>query len=146
MDEPERRGENHLLNRNSNQHKRYGYLFPWHEFEDDVLRPCQNCKDLLLDESHQPWEAGIPHCPDCTSFAIDHFHPKFVVELEEDFPFALMAAPPFDSCTIFLLMPSPTPMIFWSATKTVHFHFQFSFHIIDTTARGRRSTHQLHIY
>jgi hypothetical protein len=87
MDQPERRGENHLLNGNSNQHKRYGYSFPWHDFED-VLRPCEKCKNLLLDES-QPWEAGI-HCPDCTSFAMDPFHPKFVVEPEEDFPFALM--------------------------------------------------------
>ncbi len=40
MDQPERRGENHLLGGDSNQHKRFGFSFPWHEFED-VLRPCQ---------------------------------------------------------------------------------------------------------
>lgn len=64
MDQPERRGENHLLLAgNSNQHKRFGCSFPWHDFED-VLCPCQKCQKLLLDES-QSWVSGNHH-PDCT--------------------------------------------------------------------------------
>ena len=83
MDQPERRGENHLLGGNSNQHKRFGYSFPWHEFED-VLRPCRNCRDVLLDQT-QPWDGDF-HCPDCTAFASDPCHPKFEVEPPDDFP------------------------------------------------------------
>ena len=87
MDQPERRGENHLLAGNSNLHKRFGYSFPWHEFED-VLRPCQNCRDLLLDES-EPWDDATK-CEDCTNFACDPFHERFLIKAPEFFPFALL--------------------------------------------------------
>jgi hypothetical protein len=83
MDQPERRGENHLLGGNSNQHKRFGYSFPWHDFED-VLRPCKNCRALLLDES-RAWDSSS-HCPHCTNFASDPSHPMFQVPQPEDFP------------------------------------------------------------
>jgi hypothetical protein len=88
MDQPERRGENHLLAGNSNQHKRFGFSFPWHEFED-VLRPCQICRDVLLDES-QPWESN-KECPRCTNFAYDPYHPLFAASVPADFP--LVALP-----------------------------------------------------
>jgi hypothetical protein len=83
MDQPERRGENHLLAGNSNQHKRFGFSFPWHEFEN-VLRPCETCRNILLDES-QPWENNF-HCRVCTNFAYDPFHPLFAASVPEDFP------------------------------------------------------------
>jgi hypothetical protein len=83
MDQPERRGENHLLGGNSNQHKRFGFSFPWHDFED-VLRPCQSCRNILLDES-QPWENNF-HCAVCTNFAYDPFHPLFAGPVPAQFP------------------------------------------------------------
>ena len=86
MDQPERRGENHLLAGNSNQHKRFGYSFPWHDFEE-VLRPCQKCRKALLDES-VPWVVG-EFCPDCTCFASDPLHPEFHVLPPSNFPIAL---------------------------------------------------------
>jgi hypothetical protein len=83
MDQPERRGENQLLAGNSNQHKRFGFSFPWHKFED-VLRPCQACRDTLLDDA-QAWENNF-HCSVCTNFACDPFHPLFAVSVPENFP------------------------------------------------------------
>jgi hypothetical protein len=80
VDQPEQRGENHLMAGNSIFHKRFGHSFPWHDFKD-VLRPCQKCRDVLLDES-QPWECSVH------SFASHPFHLKFVIKAPDDFPFA----------------------------------------------------------
>jgi hypothetical protein len=85
MDQPERRGENHLMAGNSHLHKRFGFSFPWHSFEN-VLRPCQICRGILLDES-DPWTC--PDCPDCTNFAFDPYHALFAYEAPEFFPIAL---------------------------------------------------------
>jgi hypothetical protein len=85
MDQPERRGENHLMAGNSHLHKRFGFSFPWHSFED-VLRPCDICKPILLAES-DPWTC--PDCPDCTNFAFDPNHSLFAYEAPEFFPIPL---------------------------------------------------------
>jgi hypothetical protein len=83
MDQSERRGEKHLLAGNSNPHKRFGFSFPWHEFED-TLRPCQACRDILPDNS-QSWESDF-NCSACTNFAHDPFHPLFAWSVPEHFP------------------------------------------------------------
>jgi hypothetical protein len=86
MDQPERRGENHLIGGNSLFHRRFGYSFPWHEFEN-VLRPCPLCYDMLLDESVE-WEC--PDCPDCTNFAFNPQHPLFVHDPDDNFPIPML--------------------------------------------------------
>ncbi len=85
QDQPERRGENYLMAGNSDLHRRFGYSFPWHKFKD-VLRPCVNCRALLLDES-LPWEC--PDCDDCTNFALHNTHPLLAYDAPEYFPFPL---------------------------------------------------------
>ena len=85
QDQPERRGENHLMAGNSLTHRRFGYSFPWDKFAD-VLRPCQNCRDILLDET-MAWEC--PECDDCTNFAYDDHHSLLVHQPHELFPIPL---------------------------------------------------------
>lgn len=51
QDQPERRGENHLTGGSSDLHRRFGFSFPWQEFEDE-LRPCVNCRAVLFDKTH----------------------------------------------------------------------------------------------
>ena len=85
QDQPERRGENHLMGGGSDMHRRFGYSFPWHKF-GDVLRPCQACRAILLDESI-PWVC--PDCAECTNFALNPRHPLLVYEAPADFPLYL---------------------------------------------------------
>lgn len=85
QDQPERRGENHLMAGNSVLHRRFGYSFPWHKFED-VLRPCVICRDILLDETF-PW--ACPDCSDCTNFAYNLDHPLLEYDAPDFFPIPL---------------------------------------------------------
>ena len=71
QDQPERRGENHLTGGSSDFHRRFGFSFPWQDY-GDVLRPCVNCRDVLLDTT-QAWVC--PECDECTNFAFDLSHP-----------------------------------------------------------------------
>ena len=74
QDQPERRGENHLLAGSSTLHKRFGWSFPWQKFATtSVLRPCAGCRAILFD-TEQAWECPI-NCPDCSNFAYDPSHP-----------------------------------------------------------------------
>jgi hypothetical protein len=85
QDQPERRGENYLMAGNSDLHRRFGYSFPWHQFQD-VLRPCGTCRDKLLDES-VPWVCRA--CDVCTNFAFDPQHPLLRYDAPEFCPFPL---------------------------------------------------------
>ena len=80
QDQPERRGENHLTGGSSDFHRRFGYSFPWQEFEDE-LRPCINCRSILLDKT-QPWVC--PPCEDCTNFAYDLNHPLLKLDTDSE--------------------------------------------------------------
>jgi hypothetical protein len=71
QDQPERRGSNQLMAGNSIYHARFGYAAPWTDFKD-VLRPCPECRSLLLDQT-QEWTD--PKCSVCTNWAIDIAHP-----------------------------------------------------------------------
>jgi hypothetical protein len=82
QDQPERRGENHLTGGSSDLHRRFGYSFPWQDFEDE-LRPCINCRSILFDKTEQ-WVC--PECEDCTNFAYDLSHPLLQAEhIHEEF-------------------------------------------------------------
>ena len=88
QDQPERRGENHLTGGSSDFHRRFGYSFPWQDFEHE-LRPCMNCRGVLLDKT-QPWVYA--ECMDCTNFAYESSHPLLQIaapdgELEDELQF-----------------------------------------------------------
>jgi hypothetical protein len=72
QDQPERRGENHLAAHAATLHKRWGWSFPWADFEK-VLKPCATCRATLFDMS-VPWVCRSD-CPDCTNFAHPKNHP-----------------------------------------------------------------------
>jgi hypothetical protein len=76
QDQPERRGECHLTGGSSDFHRRFGYSFPWQNYEDE-LRPCINCRAVLLDKT-RPWVC--PECVDCTNFAHNLSHPLLQIE------------------------------------------------------------------
>jgi hypothetical protein len=71
QDQPERRGENYLTGGSSDFHRRFGYSFPWQEYEHQ-LRPCPACRTILFD-METPW--FCPPCLECTNFAYDLNHP-----------------------------------------------------------------------
>ncbi len=71
QDQPERRGENGLTGGGSDFHRRFGYSFPWQDFETE-LRLCPGCREVLFDES-KPWVC--PTCEGCTNFAHHLQHP-----------------------------------------------------------------------
>jgi hypothetical protein len=88
QDQPERRGENHLTGGSSDLHRRFGFSFPWQDFEEE-LRPCGHCRDVLFDKT-LAWV--VPQCVDCTNFAHDLSHPLLHLappddELEDELQF-----------------------------------------------------------
>jgi hypothetical protein len=80
QDQPERRGENHLTGGASDYHRRFGYSFPWQNFKDE-LRPCMNCRVILLDKT-KAWVC--PPCVDCTNFAHDVNHPLLKLDTDSE--------------------------------------------------------------
>ena len=80
QDQPERRGENHLTGGSSDFHRRFGYSFPWQNFEHE-LRPCRHCRSILFDKT-RPWIC--PQCDDCTNFGHDLNHPLLHIEPQHE--------------------------------------------------------------
>jgi hypothetical protein len=75
QDQPERRGENFLTAGSSTYHRRFGYSFPWQDYEE-VLRPCDSCRTTLFDTT-KPWEYKTG-CSHCTNFVYDLNHPLLI--------------------------------------------------------------------
>jgi hypothetical protein len=82
QDQPERRGENHLTGGSSDYHRRFGFSFPWQDYEDE-LRPCFLCRDVLFDRTRS-WVCR--DCEDCTNFAYDLNHPLLQIPAVDDGP------------------------------------------------------------